>query len=153
MSAQWTTETQSFPIAIPTVRPLVVVAEDHADERSMVGTLLGYRGFDVILTADGREALDAVLTHGPDAVVSDMEMPNLDGLGLCRALRALRAYRTLPILVYTGADVTDPRVRDAQELHSARVLSKSVSVTEIAVVLRHMLSVVDDTSVSGGAAA
>lgn len=81
MSAQWTAAMQPFPIATPTEPPLVVVAEDHADERSMVGTLLGYRGFDVILTADGREALDAVFTHGVDAVVSDIAMPNLDGRG------------------------------------------------------------------------
>ena len=80
-------------------------------------------------------------------------MPNLDGLGLCRALRALRGYRTLPIVVYTGADVTDLRVRDAQELHRARILSKSVSVTEVAVVVSHMLTSADGSSPSCGDAA
>jgi len=119
----------------------------------MMETLLGLRGFDVIPAADGREALDAVFTHGPDAVVSDMTMPDLDGLGLCRALRALRASAALPIIVYTGADVTDPQLRDAFELHHVRVVSKSRAVTEIAVVLRDMITRARESRATGGAVA
>jgi two-component system response regulator MprA len=123
------------------VRPLVVVAEDHADERAMMGMMLEFLGFDVVLAVDGRDALDAVLIHGPDAVVCDMDMPNLDGLGLCRALRALRANETLPITVYTGSDGVDPRVRDARALHGAQIICKSLPVTEVGDVLRQMIPV------------
>lgn len=128
-------------------RPLVVVAEDRADARTMVGIMLASFGFDVVLTADGVDALDAVFTHGPDAVVCDMDMPNLDGLGLCRALRALRANESLPIIVYTGADCADPRLRDAHALHGAEIIGKSLAVTEIGELLRRLITVV------GGSAA
>jgi CheY-like chemotaxis protein len=130
-----------------TVRPLVVVAEDRADARTMVGIMLASYGFDVVLAVDGLDALDAVLKHGPDAVVCDLEMPNLDGLGLCRALRALRANETLPIIVFTGADRGDPRLRDAGALHGAQVIAKSLAVTEVGEVLTRMIAAL------GGAAA
>jgi CheY-like chemotaxis protein len=138
---------------LPTVRPLVVVAEDRADERAMMGAFLGRRGFDVVLTADGHEALHAVLAHGPDAVVSDVDMPNLDGLGLCRALRALRVYTTLPIIVYTGADMNEPHLRDTLELHRVRVVSKSRAISEVAAVLRNMIAVAGEPLTTGAAVA
>jgi DNA-binding response OmpR family regulator len=124
-------------------RPLVVVADDRADERTMIGMMLGRRGFDVILVADGRDALDAAFMHGADAVVADMEMPNLNGLGLCRALRALRVHETLPIIMYVDGDLDDPRVREARVLHGAQVISKSLAVTQIVAVLRQMMAMAD----------
>jgi CheY-like chemotaxis protein len=151
MTAQLTDGTGPFPLAVSGGRPLVVVAEDRADERALMATLLGLRGFDVIAAADGREALDAVFAYGPDAVVSDLGMPNLDGLGLCRALRALRRYATLPIIVYTGTDVSEPHLRDAFELHRVRVVSKSRAVTEISALLGHMITVARESLAGGDA--
>lgn len=153
MSVLINTPTEPNPLAVPgaapwrAVRPLVVVAEDSQDERTMIGTMLGFLGYDVVLAVDGLDALDAVFIHGPDAVVCDMDMPNLDGLGLCRALRALRANQTLPIIVYTGAENGDPRVGDARALHGAEIVGKSLSVTKLGEVLGQMLTV------AGGSAA
>ena len=121
------------------LRPLVVVAEDQIDQRVMMGAMLDCRGFEVILAVDGRQALYAVVEHHPDAVVSDLEMPNLDGLGLCRALRALRAHAGLPIVMYTAADPDDSRVRDAYALGGVEVLSKSAAPTQIGDVLRRLI--------------
>lgn len=123
----------------PRPRPLVVVAEDGVDARTMVGIMLEFRGFDVVLTADGRDALDAVLVNRPDAVVSDMNMPRLDGLGLCRAVRALATADSLPVILWSSAAADDPRLVEAIALGAVEFLSKSLPVTEIDVALRRIL--------------
>ena len=121
-------------------RPMIVVAEDGLAERTMLALLLHHRGFDTVLAADGHEALEAAVVHQPDAVVSDMNMPRLDGLGLCRALRALPDGDIPPIIVWSSVDAHDPRVLEAVALGGVAFFSKSFPVTGIDAALRHALT-------------
>jgi CheY-like chemotaxis protein len=132
-----------LPAGLRRHRPLVVVAEDDDDEREMLGLMLGLRGFDVVLSINGRDALDAILVQGPDAVVSDMNMPHLDGLGLCRAVRALPAAEFLPVILYSGVGADDPRLLEAIALGGVVVLSKSLAASKIDVVLQQVLRPTD----------
>lgn len=120
-------------------RPLVVVAEDDDDARTMLGTWLERRGYEVLLTADGLEALDSVLRHGPDVVVSDMTMPRLDGLELCRAIRELRSGNPLPFIVWSNLPNDDTRVRAARALSDVHFVSKSRAIAEIDAALERIL--------------
>lgn len=129
----------TIPVGSSGCRPLVVVAEDGPSERTMLGLMLEVKGFDTVLTADGRAALDAVLTHGPDAVVSDMNMPHLDGLGLCRALRALRPAAALPVILWSSADPDDPRLVEAIALGGVEFVSKSAAIGRLDPLLRRLL--------------
>lgn len=128
-----------LPLNPHRLRPLVVVAEDGDAERTMVGFMLEVSGFDVVLTVDGLDALDAVRVHCPDAVVSDMNMPNLDGLGLCRALRALPTAAATPVILWSSVDAEDVRLRESIALGGVEFLSKAVVVTRIDSVLRQLL--------------
>jgi CheY-like chemotaxis protein len=132
-----------LPARSPQPRPLVVVAEDDGDARAMLGIMLEFSGFDVVLTGDGRAALDAVLAHGPDALVSDMNMPDLDGLGLCQAVRALHAGDSLPVIIWSSAAVDDPRLVEAIGLGGVAFVSKSVAVTQIDAALRRTVRATD----------
>lgn len=129
------------PPAVPRTRPLVVVADDGIDARTMLGLLLEFRGFDVILTVDGRDALAAVVVHHPDAVVSDLNMPNLDGLELCRAVRALPASdgSSMPVILWSSVKTDDPRLAEAIALGGVEFLSKSLAVAGIDGALRRIL--------------
>ena len=129
----------TIPVGSSGCRPLVVVAEDGPGERTMLGLMLEVKGFDTVLTADGRAALDAVLIHGPDAVVSDMNMPHLDGLGLCRALRALRPAADLPVILWSSADPDDPRLVEAIALGGVEFVSKSAAISRLDTLLRRLL--------------
>jgi CheY-like chemotaxis protein len=122
-----------------------VVAEDGVDALAMLGLTLEFHGFDVVMTGDGCEALKAVLVYKPDAVVSDMNMPQLDGLGLCRAVRALPATAFLPVILWSSAEADDPRLLEAIELGGVEFLSKSLAMTEVDAALRRILAA-DDTS-------
>jgi PleD family two-component response regulator len=116
------------------------VAEDGVDALAMLGSMLECHGFDVVMTGDGCEALKAVLVYKPDAVVSDMTMPQLDGLGLCRAVRALPATAFLPVILWSSAEADDPRMLEAIELGGVEFLSKSLSMNEVDAALRRILA-------------
>lgn len=79
----------------------ILAVDDSPSMRDMVRIALTSAGFDVISAADGREALDLARRSGFDLVLSDVNMPEMDGIELIRALRAESAYRHTPILMLT----------------------------------------------------
>ncbi len=64
-----------------------MVIEDDPDVRGLLTTVLGASGFDVTPSATGRDGLDAVRTVEPDVVTLDLQLPDLDGLEVCRMIR------------------------------------------------------------------
>ena len=87
----------------------ILVVDDEPAVRDAVDRALRLEGHEVAVAADGRAALDAVAVAPPDAVVLDLLMPRVDGLEVCRRLRA--AGDRTPVLVLTARDAVDDRVR------------------------------------------
>jgi two-component system response regulator HydG len=84
----------------------ILLAEDHAPTRARLGGELRARGFSVRDAADGAEALSCFERESVDLVLSDHGMPRLDGLGLLRAVRRIRA---VPFILYSaGAEPEVP---------------------------------------------
>jgi signal transduction histidine kinase len=81
--------------------PLVVVVEDDDELRVFIAETLGAR-YRVETAADGEEGLALIRARRPDAVVSDVAMPKMDGDELCRRLRADTETRMIPILLVTA---------------------------------------------------
>src|SRR5918997_4124820 len=81
---------------------LVVLAEDNVDHQRIVEKVLRRLGHDVTVVDDGRAALAAVTECRPDMVVADVDMPRLDGVQLCRTLRADPDLADIPIMLLTG---------------------------------------------------
>lgn len=79
----------------------LLVVDDNSDLRNFLVHLLAPH-YDVQAVADGRQALAAVQERKPDLVLSDVMMPNLDGLGLLRALRENPETRTLPVILLSA---------------------------------------------------
>src|SRR5688500_18623814 len=79
----------------------VLVVDDSNTMREMVAHVLGLSGYDVLEAGDGEHALDLARAHQVDAVLTDHNLPGIDGLTLVRTLRAMRAYAGTPILVLT----------------------------------------------------
>jgi CheY-like chemotaxis protein len=82
---------------------VIVVAEDHDDIRYVLKRSLERAGHRVVVAADGASALAAVREHRPDLVVTDVDMPRMTGLDLCRAIRADDDLRHIPIVVASGS--------------------------------------------------
>lgn len=85
-----------------TQHPSVLVVENHAATRELLATLLDDAGYAVLTASDGRAALLTLAQHRPDAVLTDLHMPLLDGDGLLAAIRADPVLYDLPVLAVTA---------------------------------------------------
>jgi two-component system chemotaxis sensor kinase CheA len=101
--------------AAPAEPPSVLVVDDTGVVRELERSILEEAGYRVRTARDGREALAALADELPDLVVTDVDMPNLDGLALTRAIRADRALAGLPVVVVTSkaAEADRRRAMDA----------------------------------------
>ena len=78
----------------------ILTVDDSASVRQMVRFTLSDAGYAVIEAVDGKDAL-AKISPAVNLVITDLNMPNLDGIGLIRAVRANPAYKGIPILMLT----------------------------------------------------
>lgn len=82
--------------------PLVLVVDDSITTRMLEKSILESHGYRVALAVDGRQALDMLAGQRPDVVVSDIEMPRLDGFGLLAAIKRSPALRDIPVVLVTS---------------------------------------------------
>jgi two-component system, OmpR family, response regulator MprA len=121
----------------------VLIAEDDRSVRESLILALGIEGYDVEAVNDGAQALEAVALREPDVIVLDIMMPILDGLTVCRRLRAGKC-RT-PILMLTARHEVSDRV-SGLDAGADDYLAKPFSLDELLARLRALLR---RTSVSG----
>jgi two-component system, chemotaxis family, chemotaxis protein CheY len=80
----------------------ILAVDDSASMRQMVGLTLKSAGHEVVSASDGDEALKLARDGAPmDLVITDVNMPNMDGITLVRELRLLPQYKGIPLLVLT----------------------------------------------------
>lgn len=88
----------------------ILIVEDEPSLRDNLRTLLELEGYEVVVTADGRQALLAVGQWQPDLVLTDVMMPLLDGYGLIQAMREDPRTAFVPVILLTArADRADVR--------------------------------------------
>ncbi len=99
---QWVTASaEPEAVASDRARPLVLVADDNADMRAHLDRVLSAH-WDTVLVADGASALAVTRRLHPDAIVTDVMMPGLDGLDFVAAIRADPALATTPVLMLSA---------------------------------------------------
>jgi DNA-binding response OmpR family regulator len=106
----------------------ILVAEDQADIRDLLVLNLRSAGYDVSAVADGVAALQSQADHPRDLLILDLMMPGLDGLEVCKALRA--KGRAMPILMLTAKSTELDRVLGL-ELGADDYLTKPFSMAEL----------------------
>jgi two-component system chemotaxis response regulator CheY len=79
----------------------ILTVDDSVSIRQMVGFTLKSAGYNVIPAVDGEEGLELARSGKVDLVLTDQNMPRMDGLSLVRALRAMPSYARTPILLLT----------------------------------------------------
>ena len=92
---------------------------------------LSKAGFEVKTTSDGQQALEAIQAQAPELLITDYQMPRMDGLELCRRLRSEPATSELPIILLTakGFELDEEQIMD--ELKITKVLVKPFSPREL----------------------
>ncbi len=86
--------------------PRILVVDDNATNIKIVQTRLANEGYDIVTAADGEEALVAVRELIPDLILLDVMMPRLDGIEVCRRLRADATLPFTPIILLTAMTET-----------------------------------------------
>lgn len=124
------------------VRPLaswrILVIEDDPAHRQILASALGGQGFEVVLARDGASGLEEAQRHPPDVVVLDWQLPDTDGLEVCRTLRQTWDHWEMGILVVTGLEDTSLETL-AFESGVDDFLRKPYSLAELLARLRYVL--------------
>jgi two-component system response regulator MprA len=114
----------------------VLIIDDDRALRDALRRALGVAGYEVETARDGREGLERIGRHAPDAVVLDIGLPEVDGLELCRRLRA--DGNRVPVLMLTARDAVEDRI-DGLDAGADDYLVKPFDVGELKARLRALL--------------
>ncbi len=97
------------------MRKRILTVDDFKTMRDMVSFTLKSAGFDVVEAEDGAKALDLLARTAVDAIITDINMPNMDGVTLVQRLRAQPKFKATPILILTteGSDDKKAQGRNA----------------------------------------
>ncbi|MFI5609025.1 response regulator transcription factor [Amycolatopsis sp. NPDC051903] len=124
----------------------IVLAEDDPKQAELVRRYLERERHAVVVVPDGRDALDLVRRRPPDLLVLDVMLPGLDGLEVCRILRA---ESDLPVLMLTARSTEDDLLRGL-DLGADDYLTKPYSPRELMARVRTLLRRTKSTQNSGG---
>jgi putative two-component system response regulator len=118
----------------------VLIVDDEERLRDVLEARVAAMGHDVLLAADGEEALAAVRSGDPDLVLLDVMMPKLDGFSVARILKGSPETNHIPIVMVTALGDVEDRVR-ALEVGADDFLTKPVEPTELQARVQSLLKV------------
>lgn len=118
----------------------ILVVDDDNTVAAMLEQLLTADGHRVTVARDGREALTLAALNRPDLIITDLDMPHLNGHELCRRIKQEPATRLLPVLMITGRDAEEARLR-AWELGADDFLTKPFDTVAVRARCRSLLRV------------
>lgn len=85
----------------------VLIADDDAELLSILKRYLENHGFEAILAADGVQALAAAASARPGLIVTDVDMPRMDGFTLCRRIKESKTLRQIPLIIMSGKKISE----------------------------------------------
>ena len=116
----------------------ILAVDDSPSMRDMVRIALSTAGFQVSQAADGEEALALARGRHFDLVLSDVNMPRMDGISLIRALRAEAAYRHTPILMLT-TESSPERKREGKDAGATGWIVKPFDPAQLVATMQRVL--------------
>lgn len=106
----------------------LLLVEDDPDILKLLNTTLTFRGYRVITSCNGREALDEVQKEHPALVIADIMMPQLDGFGLVHRLRINPETRSIPIIFITATFLSPEDKEFAMDIGVTRFIQKPLDM-------------------------
>lgn len=113
----------------------ILLVDDEQDILDLLSYNFNKRGYTVHTAHDGNEALSEMTAFIPDIIVSDILMPNINGIGLCRLLKNDERYKNIPVIFLSAAN-DDLLVLSSIEAGGARYLSKPIQMEKLFDVVR-----------------
>nr|WP_258001334.1 hybrid sensor histidine kinase/response regulator [Fischerella thermalis] len=125
LQKQTTSLVSAKPRKTVKTKPLILLVEDSIPVRTQEKRLLEKAGYEVVVAEDGLDGYYKLQTRAFDAVISDVEMPNLDGLSLTQKIRQHPEYQTLPIILVTTLASDADKARGADVGANAYIIKSN----------------------------
>jgi two-component system, cell cycle response regulator len=132
--------TRVRPGEAPGETPLILVVDDNPDNLEIISTRLRFRGYAVEVAERGEEAIAKVHEAGPDLILLDIMMPDMDGYEVARRIRSEENLAYIPIIVVTARDSTEDKVTGL-DAGADDYLTKPINFPELEARVRSMLRI------------
>lgn len=116
----------------------ILVVDDSASIRKSISYVLEQEGFEVQEAEDGMVGVSAVSSNAFDLIITDVNMPNLDGIGFIRQARAIPECRFIPIIVLT-TESQQSKMQEGREAGATGWIVKPFSADKLIAVVRKVL--------------
>lgn len=98
------------------LQKLILIAEDNDDARYVFSAILHFDGYRIVEATNGSDAVARAQEHAPDLIITDINMPVMDGFEAARLLRAGGSTAGIPILAITGTQFSAEQQAEAEDL-------------------------------------
>lgn len=121
-------------------KPVLLVVDDEPENFDVIETLLSDQNYDLHYTANGPDTLDFLVSMQPDLILLDVMMPEMDGLEVCRRIKAVAPWQTVPIIMVTALSSKQALAR-CVEVGADDFISKPLNRMELTARVRSMLRI------------
>jgi len=122
--------------------PKILVADDERDIRELIGFTLRFAGFEVVLVADGIEAIEQAPLEQPDLILLDVRMPKVTGYDVCRHLKEDPATSAIPI-VFLSAKGQEGEIQEGLNSGAVEYIVKPFTPDDLTEQVREVLQRVE----------
>jgi CheY-like chemotaxis protein len=122
--------------------PKILVADDERDIRELIGFTLRFAGFEVVLVADGTEAIEQAPLEQPDLILLDVRMPRVTGYDVCRHLKEDPATSAIPI-VFLSAKGQEGEIQEGLDSGAVEYIVKPFTPDDLTDQVREVLQRVE----------
>jgi two-component system alkaline phosphatase synthesis response regulator PhoP len=117
----------------------ILIVDDEPDLIKVTSYRLKKMGYNVVAGVTGQEALDLIRSENPDLVLLDLRLPVIDGLEVCRRVKADEKLKNIPIILFTAS--TDSILENVKEVCADDYLIKPFDQKKLEAVLNKFLSI------------
>ncbi len=117
---------------------LIMTADDSASVRQMVSFTLKQNGYEVVEAVDGQDALNKLSTKKVDMLLTDLNMPKMDGIGLIKGVRASTLNKFIPIVMLT-TESTDAKKSEGKSAGATGWIVKPFKPEQLIAVVKKVL--------------
>ena len=117
---------------------LIMTADDSASVRQMVSFTLKQNGYDVLEAVDGQDALNKLAAQKVDMLITDLNMPNMDGIGLIKGVRGSALNKFIPIIMLT-TESQDSRKAEGKAAGATGWIVKPFKPEQLVAVIKKVL--------------
>jgi two-component system chemotaxis sensor kinase CheA len=127
------------PPKAPALAPGILVVDDSITSRSLEKSILEAHGYRVRVAVDGLEALELLRVEKADLIITDIQMPRLDGFGLVEALKGDEALNNIPVIIVSSLETPEDQERGLLVGADAYVVKRKFDQTELLEAIRQMI--------------